>query len=758
MPRRFRSIASLAAYGLFVAWCTACGDSGPSGPTAQAPAAATSVAATSAELASAERMRAALAALAVRVGGDFPFLGGAQVAELEAALARGGADVGREAQLRYTLGTHLLRIGRTEDSLRELEACHALLGRLPPGPRPSFEPRIAYEIGVAYLRLAENRNCIARCNGDTCVFPIRGGGVHVDRVASQRAVGWLERALAGSKPGGVEHTSALWLLNVAHMTLDTWPDGVPASQRLPRERIAPPSDFPRFPDVANATGVAGFNLAGGAAAEDYDGDGWIDLVISDWDPRSQLHFFHNRGDGSFEDHTRGSGLEGLSGALNIAQGDYDGDGRTDLFLPRGAWWNEHGKVQASLIRNLGGGRWVDVSYAAGIAEPGYPSQVGAFADYDLDGDLDLYKGNESSPANPCPSQLFANRGDGTFTDVAPAAGVENNRYAKGAVWGDFDGDRLPDLYVSNLGGFNRLYRNRGDGCFDDVATKLRVAGPIDSFAAWFWDYDNDGALDLYVTTYKQADYYRLAPVVASVLGLPHDAESAALYHNDRKGGFENRAAAAGLSAIALPMGANFGELDNDGYPDFYLGTGYPGYDGLVPNVMYRNHGGTTFEDVSAAGGFGNLQKGHGVLFADFDNDGDQDVFAEMGGAFPGDGFRNLLFANPGFGGHWLRVTLRGTESNRGGVGARIHAVIRERGAQRSVFRTVDTGGSFGANPLTQHLGLGAASALETLEVYWPKTNTTQSFRGVPLDAHVELTEGDPVWRIVREGRTELREG
>ncbi|TAJ16227.1 MAG: CRTAC1 family protein [Planctomycetota bacterium] len=715
------------------------------------------MAATSDELASAEKMRAYIAALAVHVAGDFPFLGSAQITQLEAALAKGGADPLQEAQLRYSLGTNLLRVGRTEDSLRELEACHALLAQHAGGVRPAFEPRLEYEIGVACMRLAENRNCIANCNGDSCVFPIRGGGVHVDRAASERAVGWFERALATSKPGSVEHNSALWLLNVAQMTLDAWPDAVPVPLRLPERAIRPPSDFPRFPDVANATGVAGFNLAGGAAAEDYDGDGWTDLVISDWDPRSELHYYRNRGDGTFEDRTKGSGLEGLSGALNIAQADYDGDGRTDLFLPRGAWWNEHGKIQPSLIRNLGGGHWVDVSYAAGIAEPGYPSQTGAFADYDLDGDLDLFKGNEGSPVNPAPSQLFRNRGDGTFEDVAAAAGVVNNRYAKGAVWGDFDGDRHPDLYVSNLGGFNRLYRNRGDGTFEDIATKLKVAGPIDSFAAWFWDYDNDGALDLYVTTYKQADYYRLAPVVASVLGLPHDAESAALYRNDGKGGFENRASAAGLSPIALPMGANFGELDNDGYPDFYLGTGYPGYDGLVPNVMFRNRGGQTFEDVSAAGGFGNLQKGHGVLFADFDNDGDQDVFEEVGGAFPGDGFRNLLFSNPGFDGHWLRVTVRGVQSNRGGIGTRIKATIAERGAQRAIYRTVGTGGSFGANPLTQHLGLGDAKSLETLEVYWPKTNTTQTFRGVPLDAHVEITEGDPTWRLVREGRTKLRE-
>ena len=127
------------------------------------------------------------------------------------------------------------------------------------------------------------------------------------------------------------------------------------------------------------------------------------------------------------------------------------------------------------------------------------------------------------------------------------------------------------------------------------------------------------------------------------------------------------------------MGANFGDLDNDGWLDFYLGTGYPDYEGLIPNVMYRNRGGTGFADVTTAGGFGHLQKGHGVSFADLDNDGDQDVFEQMGGAYPGDGFADVLFENPGFGNHWIAVKLVGARSNRSAIGARIRVEIVERG-------------------------------------------------------------------------------
>jgi hypothetical protein len=755
--RPFRD-SSRGSMLLATALLVACSDPRQQLPVAAAPPSSVGLVASPAESAASEKMRVRIAEIGAAIEDGNPFLGTSQLRQIEEELKTSAGDPSREAPLRFSLGQNLLRVGRTEEALQQLEQSRELLAKIPKGQaRPPFEKRIAYELGVACMRLAENRNCIVNCNGESCVFPLRGGGVHVDRDGSLKAVQHFREALAASKPGDAAHLSALWLLNVAHMTLGTWPDDVPVELRLPADKITSKVPFPRFPDVASTTGVSGFNLAGGCAAEDYDGDGDVDLVISDWDPRSQLHYFQNRGDGAFEDRTTGSGLEGLSGALNIVQADYDGDGRTDLFLPRGAWWNEHGKVPCSLIRNLGAGHWVDVTYAAGLADPAHPSQVGAFADYDLDGDLDLYKGNESSEQNPAPSQLFQNRGDGTFKDVAAFAGVTNDKYAKGAVWGDYDDDCYPDLYVSNLHSFNRLYRNLGDGRFDNVATKLKVAGPIDSFATWFWDYDNDGKLDLYVTTYKQADYYRQGPVAASMLGLPHDAEMAALYHNDGKGGFENRVESAGLAPIALPMGANFGELDNDGYPDFYLGTGYPGYEGLVPNVMYLNQGGRTFADVSEAGGFGNLQKGHAVLFADFDNDGDQEVFEQVGGAFPGDGFRNALYENPGFGKHWLRVTVRGVRSNRGGIGTRLRAELREGGAVRSVYRTVCTGGSFGANPLTQHLGLGEASNIETLDVYWPTTGETQVFRDVPIDAHVEIREGDPQLRLVTERVFELKQ-
>jgi hypothetical protein len=158
-------------------------------------------------------------------------------------------------------------------------------------------------------------------------------------------------------------------------------------------------------------------------------------------------------------------------------------------------------------------------------------------------------------------------------------------------------------------------------------------------------------------------------------------------------------------------------------------------------VMYLNRGGEQFVDITTAGGFGHLQKGHAVVFADLDHDGDQDVFEQMGGAYPGDRFNDALYENPGLGNHWITLRLIGTTSNRSAMGARICVEITEAGETRKIYRHVNSGGSFGANPLRQTIGLGSAASIDKLDVFWPTTNTTQSFIQVPMDGHFAITEG-----------------
>ena len=214
--------------------------------------------------------------------------------------------------------------------------------------------------------------------------------------------------------------------------------------------------------------------------------------------------------------------------------------------------------------------------------------------------------------------------------------------------------------------------------------------------------------------------------------MPTSSERSALYHGDGTGKFEDVTVDVGLARPDASMGANFGDLDGDGFLDFYLGTGYPKYDSLMPSVMYLNRGGQ-FVDVTTAGGFGNLQKGHAVAFADFDQDGDLDVFEQMGGAFPGDQFHDALYENPGLGNHWVSLKLVGEKSNRSAIGARITVDVKDGDSTRRIYRHVNGGGSFGGNPLRQTIGLGAADGIESIEIFWPASGIRQQFVDVDMD-------------------------
>ena len=538
---------------------------------------------------------------------------------------------------------------------------------------------------------------------------------------------------------------------------------VPEEYRIPPEllRSGPGADHvPRFENVAPLLGLATFNLSGGAVVDDFDGDEHLDLFSTTFDTRGEPRFFRNRGDGTFEDKSDAAGLSGLFGGLNLVHADYDNDGDLDVLVLRGAWLGPGGRHPNSLLRNdTQGGetRFVDVTFEAGLAEPFLPTQTAAWADYDNDGDVDLFVGNEhgdGSEAGPevmaaagfdAPSQLFQNQGDGTFVDVAAEVGIDLRAFVKGVVWGDIDNDRDPDLYVSILGDHNRLYRNDG-GRFVDIASEAGTTEPKNSFPVWFWDYDNDGHLDLWAPSYRGSrDGVTL--VAAAVFGMDVPWDKPVLYRGNGQGSFRNVTREVGLERLVLPMGSNFGDLDNDGWLDMYLGTGYPDYEALMPNVLYLNARGERFVDATWAAGFGHLQKGHAVSFADYDEDGDQDVFAQMGGAFPGDRFGDALFENPGFSSlgetanRYIRVRLVGETSNRAGIGARLRVDMRDASGRRSIHRRVNSGGSFGCNPLRQHVGLGQAQAIERLVVYWPTSDTTQEFVDLPLDVTLRIREG-----------------
>jgi hypothetical protein len=608
-------------------------------------------------------------------------------------------------------------------------------------------------IGVAALRLAEQDNCIAAHRARSCLFPLEDDGIHAIERGARRAVEAFgnQLALEGDDLG------ARWLLNLAHMALGEYPDDVPAEWLIPPALFASEHDIGRFTDVAMATGVDVSALAGGSVMEDLDGDGNLDLMVSSWSLQDQLRYFHNDGTGRFVDRTVAAGLEGEVGGLNLCHADYDNDGDADVLVLRGAWLGESGRQPNSLLRNRGDGTFSDVTDEAGLLSF-HPSHAGVWADVDRDGYLDLFVGNEQRhPRHPHPSQLFRNNGDGTFEDVATLAGIADLGFVKGAAWGDYDNDGDPDLYVSRFGQPNLLFRNDTEALgrisFTDVTAAAGVAEPRFSFPTWFWDYDNDGWLDLWVGSWDGAE---ISAVAADYLALPTDAERPRLYRNNGDGSFEDRTARTGLDRALLTMAANYGDIDNDGYLDLYLANGAPDLRTLMPNRMFRNHNGIRFQDVTTSGGFGHLQKGHGVSFGDIDNDGDQDVHAVMGGWFSGDVYPNVLFENPGHGRHWITLILEGTQSNRSAVGARIRLATRIDGVAREIFRTVSTGGSFGSSTLQQEIGLDGATTVESVRIDWP-SGQRQEIRDLAADRVYRIREGESDAVPLERRRIRLRQ-
>lgn len=667
----------------------------------------------------------------------------------------------QRAQLQSLYALELLNSGKSAEAAKEFEIAEKMTRPHVGAVGEPYIATLAHYRAAAFLRLAEQQNCLTNHNPESCILPIEGEGVHKLQEGSRNAIATL---LAQLERAPRDRTGA-WLLNLAYMTIGGYPDEVPVGWRLPEEIFKSDHNIKRFHDIAADLGLDLNDFAGGTITEDFDGDGDLDIMMSDWSPRGPMHYFVNNGDGSFTDATVNAGLAGLVGGLHIVQGDYNNDGRPDVLVMRGGWQFSEGHHPDSLLRNDGNNHFTDVTEEAGLMAY-HPNQTAVWFDYNGDGWLDLYFGYESSPGDTHPCKLYRNNRDGTFTECAAEAGVANIGLVKGVTTADFNNDGRPDLYLSRRGQNNTLYRNDGpidpaagkDSAwkFTDVSKSAGVREPIESFPAWFFDYDNDGYEDIFVSGYHIRD---IGDVAADYLKVPTSAERARLYRNNGNGTFSDVTQKAGLYRVLHTMGSNFGDFDNDGWLDMYLGTGDPDLANLMPNRAFRNNNGKGFQDVTTSGGLGQLQKGHSVSFADLDHDGDQDIYHSVGGAFQGDFYRNALFENPGHGNNWIVVKLEGTDSNAVGIGARIKVMVQEPGAgPRNIFRTVTTGGSFGANPLRQQVGVGKATKVLRMEVSWPVTGRTQVFTNLAVNQLYTVREDQTQIRAATLHATPFRKG
>ena len=726
------------------------------------PAAATAVTIASGTTRMADSL-AALNARALLQPDANPFLNRARVAALTRELIGQSGDQAMDT--RFRLAEEQLKAGQTQAAIDGLEALIRDAGisweRIAPHQKPFFDLT-----AVAFMRLGEQQNCLENAAANICILPLAGAARHSKQAGARGAIERYTKILRQYP----DDRGSQWLLNLAYLQLGQYPAGVPPQYLI--RNLAPATGgpaFPTYPNVAGIVGLAVSGQAGGVNVDDFNGDGLLDVFTTGWGLADAVHLFLADGRGGYVDRTSGAGLAGIVGGLNTTHADYDNDGDVDIVVLRGAWMRESGPFPLSLLRNRGDGTFDDVSFASGLGTAG-PTNTAAFADFDLDGQLDLFVGYESyskingGPSHP--SKLFHNNGNGTFTEVAVSVGIAIDDFVKGAAWGDVNDDGLPDLFLSVIYGRNRLYMNRGgksvaDWRFEERAAAAGVTLPLASFATWFFDMDNDGHEDLFVPSYDVNSAMH-EMVAREYLGLPLSVrvgdvdvtfEDAKLYRNRGDGTFEDVTRRAGLDRkVIFAMGMNHGDLDNDGFLDFYIGTGNPDLRSVIPNRMFRNVGGKAFEEVTLPGGFGHLQKGHAIAFADLDRDGDQDVYAMIGGAYEGDISTSVLFANPGWTGtRWLTLSLEGRSANRSAIGARVAIdVVDGTGAVRSIHRTIRTGGSFGAGPLQLHVGLGRATRVTAVRVQWPdKAHTRSEYTDLAPDAHYRITQGAPPVRLDR---------
>lgn len=647
-------------------------------------------------------------------------------------------DFNQQAMLRGRIAEQLLNSGRTRQAAEEFQDIQRTFEtnqRVVPNALPVFQ-------AIANLRSALAENC-STDQARRCAIPMGPDAIHPNPTDARRAIAQFQEILLTPLATTLAY-DLRWLLNIAYMTIGGYPQDVPELWLIPPKALEAEYDIKPFPDLAPQLGLNTASRAGGSVMDDFDADGDLDIMASSWGKLDQLQFFRNNGDGTFVEATEDAGLEGIVGGLNLVQADYNNDGFLDLLVLRGAWLPF--AYPNSLLHNNGDGTFSDVTESAGVLEA-VPGQTASWGDFDNDGWLDLYVGAETRPGGRTTftSQLFHNNRDGTFTDVAAQVGLAVVGYVKAVAWGDYDNDNQLDLYVSQLRQPNLLFHNEGPSdsgawSFAEVGADAGVQEPIDSFPSWFFDYDNDGWLDIFSSGNKSY----VGHIAAEYLGESHSAELPKLYRNNADGTFSDATKAAHLDKIMLSMGSNFGDLDNDGYLDFYVGTGAPDPRYLVPNRMFRNDGGRVFQEVTTSGGFGTIMKGHGVSFGDIDQDGDQDLYVVLGGAYEVDIAQNELFVNPGHGNSWITLRLQGVTMNRAAIGARIKVSVTTPSGDRNIYSTVGSGGSFGASSLQQEIGLGKASAIREVTITWSSSQQTDVFKDVVPNQAYAIREGDTV--------------
>ncbi len=518
-----------------------------------------------------------------------------------------------------------------------------------------------------------------------------------------------------------------WDLKLAYDKLGGYPADLPAFYRFPqREEKPPPSGPPdlAFSDIAGSLRINRYAGAGPTGWADYNGDGRFDLLACGCDTFCNLYRAEGKG---FVDATIEAKLTRLEPGFASVWADYDNDGDYDFYIARNGW---NGPAPNSLLRNNGDGTFTDVAGAAGVDDGG-SSFNATWLDYDRDGWLDLLISN-GVYLDGSTNQLFRNEGDGSFSNVTARAGLSEDPFAGtiGIAVGDYDDDGWLDIFYHGRLKPNRLYRNNRDGTFVDVTGQARVGGPgrENGYIAFFADFDSDGDLDIFTGCLAKWEEV-LAGYAPGYREGPQD-DIPRLYRNNGDGTFDDVSIEMGFHYPLGIMAGGVADVDNDGYLDIYLGTGSPDMRRLEPNIFYHNRGGLGFEDMTRHAGLGGLGKGHGITFLDWDGDGDLEIYAEYGGFFHGDFWENAFYLNEkGNRNNWLSIRLEQLDLNRDAVGGRVTV----RAGKLSQTQHVLAGSGFGStDPPILHFGLGKLKKVDRVEIVWPD-GTRQSLDSLPVN-------------------------
>jgi hypothetical protein len=504
-----------------------------------------------------------------------------------------------------------------------------------------------------------------------------------------------------------------------------YPESVPAGFRMEMQAGIAPTAL-RYENIAAKIGLNKTSGGRGTAIFDYNNDGLLDIAITSAHGGSNL--YRNNGDGTFTDVSVESGLDQCVNGFSIIAGDYDNDGFTDLFVSRLGWYPGNG----TLYRNNGDGTFTDVTAAAGLEIWG-PSFTASWVDYDCDGNLDLFVPNNVGGVfdKHVPNRLFHNNGNGTFTEVTETAGVGGLFPTIGCAWGDYNNDGYPDLFASGMG-HPQLFRNNRDGTFTDVSESAGFTDLAIGSVCLFCDYDNDGWLD--IVQFVWSDHEDIIHTMKTGRG-PDDGLPMRVYHNNRDGTFTRRDRDIGLDGCWGTMSGACGDLDNDGNIDFMLGNGGPRMDRIEPMIVLQNDG-IQFRDVTFAAGLPFTGKSHGANCADLFGDGRMSIVVASGGAYPGDLLTSTVFCPVERTGNYINVRLTGTKSNRDAIGARV--TLFAGGKQQ--MREVGGGTNFGCLPAEQHFGLGDCDEILAIEIRWP-SGFRQRVEAPPVNSTIRIVEG-----------------